>query len=207
MGTVMPGKASEAAIRLARGIKRRNALAATGFGGLLAAGAAWASSPGVWSTLGGFALGLLYANLFEYCLHRFALHAKGGFLPEKHGLHHTTWGKEEEPLYINFARSPWVVVLLIAANALPVAALEWVWRPGFAAGALAAFAIYFVVFEELHWRIHLGGLPRGLKFSRRHHLAHHAGAPRRFNVWLPLCDWLAGSTWRGNRRLPDVRPR
>jgi hypothetical protein len=193
MGTLMPGQAPEATVRMARRIKRRNALAAVGFGGLLVAGAAWASPPGVSRALGGCALGLLYANLFEYCLHRFALHAREGFLPEKHGLHHSTWGAEDEPLHVNFARSPWIVVLLIAANALPVAAIEWLWRPGLAVGMLAAFAIYFVVFEELHWRIHMGGLPRWLEFSRRHHLAHHAGAPGRFNVWLPLCDWLLGS--------------
>lgn len=190
MPTAMTGEAQVGKVEYARRIKRRNALAATAFGALLASGAAWASPPGVWTALGGFLLGLVYANLFEYCLHRFALHAAEGFLPEKHGLHHATWGAEDEPLYVNFARSPWVVVLLIAANALPVAAVEWLWRPGVAAGALAAFAVYFVIFEELHWRIHRGGLPRWLEFSRRHHFAHHAGAPGRFNVWLPLSDWL-----------------
>lgn len=189
----MAGEAPNAAIDFGRRVKRRNALAATAFGALLAAAAAWVSPLRAGITLVGFLLGLLYANAFEYALHRFALHARRGFLPEKHGLHHSTWGADDEPLYINFARSPGVVVLLIAANALPVAAAEWLWRPGLAAGMLAAFTLYFVVFEELHWRIHMGGLPRWLEFSRRHHLAHHAGAPGRFNVWLPLCDWLAGS--------------
>jgi Fatty acid hydroxylase len=186
----MTGELLAGNVELARRVKRRNALAALGFGALLVAGAAWASPPGIWRALVGFVLGLLYANLFEYSLHRFALHATKGFLPEKHGLHHSTWGSDDEPLYVNFARSPWVVVGLVAANALPVAALEWLWRPGLAAGALAAFAIYFVIFEELHWRIHMGGLPRWLEFSRRHHLAHHAGAPGRFDVWLPLGDWV-----------------
>jgi hypothetical protein len=138
----------------------------------------------------------LYANAFEYCLHRFALHASEGLLSEKHGLHHSSFRTEEEPVYTNFAQSPWVVVLLFAANSAPVMAVEWLWQPGIATGVLAAFTIYFVVYEEIHWRIHMGGLPRGLEFSRRHHLAHHAGVPDRFNVWLPFCDRLAAALRR-----------
>ena len=192
----MTGEAPGTTIEFARRLKHRNALVAVAFGGLFTAASAWASPPGPGRALLGFLLGLLYANVFEYALHRFALHAQEGFLPEKHGLHHSTWCTAEEPLYVNFARSPWVVVLLIAANAVPVAALELLWHPDIAPGVLAAFTLYFVVFEEIHWRIHMGGLPGWLGFSRRHHLAHHAGAPGRFNVWLPLCDWLAGSLHR-----------
>ncbi len=66
----------------------------------------------------GFLAGLLYANAFEYILHRFFLHWGAGFLVQRHGLHHDTAGAPEEPRYVNFATSPWVVVLVFALNAI-----------------------------------------------------------------------------------------
>ena len=95
--------------------------------------------------------------------------------------------------YVNFARTPWAVALLFVANAVPVVIIEWVSRASLAPGIFLAFGIYFVVLEEIHWRIHLGNsLPSWLQFAARHHLAHHAGANRRFNVFLPVLDRIFG---------------
>lgn len=78
----------------------------------------------------GFLAGVVYANAFEYVLHRFFLHWGQGFLVQRHGLHHETAGAPEEPRYVNFATSPWVVVLVFVLNALPVLALELFLRAG-----------------------------------------------------------------------------
>jgi Fatty acid hydroxylase superfamily len=173
--------------------KRRNALTATIFGGLLAALLLEVFSFKPAGFLTGIFLGLLYANAFEYFFHRFLLHPPGRTLAHYHMLHHSTWGTPDEPLYVNFAKNPLIVVLLFAVNALPIVALDYLLRAGFAPGIMVGFVVYFVLYEELHWRIHLGGwLPSWLEPAKRHHLMHHAAAEERFNIFLPLFDWLFG---------------
>jgi sterol desaturase/sphingolipid hydroxylase (fatty acid hydroxylase superfamily) len=58
-----------------------------------------------------------------------------------------------------------------------------------APGVLVAFTAYFLLTEELHWRIHLGeSLPLGLESTRRYHLSHHTRPNSKFNIFLPLWD-------------------
>ena len=48
--------------------------------------------------------------------------------------------------------------------------------------------------SPVHWRIHMGGwLPSWLRFGREHHLIHHDRPAGRYNVFLPLFDWLLGT--------------
>jgi sterol desaturase/sphingolipid hydroxylase (fatty acid hydroxylase superfamily) len=55
-------------------------------------------------------------------------------------------------------------------------------------------SIYFVVLEEIHFRIHLNGsLPPGLRSAKVYHLLHHDRPDSRFNVFLPLFDWVCGT--------------
>jgi Fatty acid hydroxylase superfamily len=139
----------------------------------------------------GFLAGLLYANAFEYVLHRFFLHWGEGFLVQRHGLHHDTAGAPEEPRYVNFATSPWVVVLVFVLNGLPILALELFLHAGLAVGIFAGFTLYFISYEEIHWRFHLGGwLPEWLRVARNHHMLHHGGFEGRYNVFLPIFDWI-----------------
>lgn len=189
---------------LAKGlaVKRRNALAAALFGGLLAALFIEAFSFRPAGFLVGIPLGLLYANAFEYLFHRFLLHPPGRVFAKYHDIHHSTWGAPDEPLYVNFASNPLVVVLLFSVHAAILFALEWTLRAGLAPGMMVGFVVYFVAYEEIHWRIHLGGwLPAWLEPARRHHLAHHADAEERFNVFLPLFDSLFGPS----RRVSQTR--
>jgi dihydroceramide fatty acyl 2-hydroxylase len=176
-------------------VKRRNALTAVIFGGLLAALLVQAFSFKPAGFLGGILLGLLYANAFEYFFHRFLLHAPGRVFAQYHWVHHSTWGAPDEPLYVNFASNPLIVVLLFTVHAIPIVVLEWVLRVGLAPGMMVGFVVYFVAYEEIHWRIHRGGwLPFWLQGARRHHLMHHAASKERFNVFFPLFDWLFGQS-------------
>ena len=141
--------------------------------------------------LAGFLAGLLYANAFEYALHRFFLHWGEGFLVQRHGLHHGTAGAPEEPRYVNFATSPSVVVMVFVLNAMPFLALELFLHAGLAVGIFAGFTLYFIAYEEIHWRFHLGGwLPGWLRAARNHHMLHHGGFEGRYNVFLPIFDWI-----------------
>lgn len=194
MELIASANAMEAEAR-ARGlaIKRRNVLTTVAFAGLLALLLGLVFPATLTGSLVGFLVGVLYANAFEYVFHRVALHRAGSLLGQEHGVHHTTWGGSDEALYVNFAKTPWAVVGLFTMNAVPVALVEWAFGVGAAPGVLAAFALYFILFEDIHWRIHLGKLPAWLAFARRHHLEHHAGQNARFNVFLPLLDWLLGT--------------
>ena len=110
---------------------------------------------------------------------------RGRILAYYHGLHHSTWGTPDEPLYVNFAKNPLIVVPLFALNALPIFAVEYLLRAGLAPGMMVGFVAYFVAHEEIHWRIHFGGwLPPWLEPGRRHHLQHHAAEEERFNIFF-----------------------
>jgi hypothetical protein len=84
-----------------------------------------------------------------------------------------------------------VVVLVFVLNALPILALELFLHIGLAAGIFAGFTIYFIAYEEIHWRFHIGGrLPGWLRVARSHHMQHHGGFEGRYNVFLPIFDWI-----------------
>jgi sterol desaturase/sphingolipid hydroxylase (fatty acid hydroxylase superfamily) len=56
-------------------------------------------------------------------------------------------------------------------------------------GVFASFSIYYIAFEEIHWRTHMGcSLPKWLRPAARHHLLHHAHDTGRYNVFLPIFD-------------------
>ena len=173
-------------------IKRNNLVAAALSGSVLAAISFWLFPHSITGILGGFVLGFFYANGFEYCLHRFILHGSRGFFREEHIVHHATLNSPEIARYVNFSSNPWGVVALFVANATPFLLLQWYFRDGWTAGVFLGFAVYYVLFEEIHWRMHMGGwLPKWLRPSARHHLIHHAKDSERFNVFLPIFDWVA----------------
>ncbi len=156
--------------------------------------------------LGGFVLGFFYANAFEYCLHRFVLHAGRGVFCQQHMVHHTTLHSPEAARYVNFSSNPLGVVALFFANGAPFLFLQWIFHNGWTAGVFASFTIYYIAFEEIHWRSHMGGwLPKWLRPAARHHLLHHAHDTGRFNVFLPIVDWLAGGL-RPETRTPRNEP-
>jgi fatty acid hydroxylase family protein len=177
-----------------RAVKRGNAVTALLAGSALAIAAGKVYGPVVLAPLGflsGFVAGVLYANAFEYVLHRFFLHWGHGFLVQRHALHHNSAGAPDEARYVNFATSRLVVILLFLANAPAVFLVERLLHVGLAAGMFAGFTIYYVLYEEVHWRFHLGGwLPRWMEPLRRHHLLHHGDFEGRYNVFLPVFDWI-----------------
>src|SRR5258708_32098801 len=144
----------------------------------------------------GILAGFVYANGFEYCLHRFLLHSGRGIFANQHMVHHTTLKSPEAARYVNFSSNPWGVVALFIANALPFFILEWIFKNGWVAGAFVSFALYYMAFEEIHWRSHMGGrLPRWLAPAARHHLRHHADDTGHFNVFLPMFDCIVSGVF------------
>ena len=138
----------------------------------------------------GLVLGLLYSNAFEYVTHRVLLHGTTGYLHRGHERHHVSWGRGDEGLYVRFG-PPVAVVGLLAVNSLPLVLLDRM-GTGIGGGAFIAFVAYYVLYEELHWRIHLGHLPLWLGWMRKHHFAHHKGEAGRYSVLLPVWDRVFG---------------
>jgi hypothetical protein len=187
------------ALRRGQTINRRNALVAAFCGCGPAALLAYLlpPTPGMW--LAGLAAGFLWANFFEYALHRWLLHWPGSYPGESHMLHHRSLGQPEEPLYVNLGGRPGFVVAMFVGNGVPVALLDrfvfsqagFFFHGSFAPGMLVAFSIYFIVTEHIHWRFHMGGwLPKSLRQARARHLAHHQHPDQDFSIFFPLFDRL-----------------
>src|SRR5579863_586633 len=68
----------------------------------------------------GVLAGIVYANEFEYILHRYFLHWGQWFLVQHHGFHHTAAPNEVK--YILLSSSA-VVVVVFVLNAIPVFAV------------------------------------------------------------------------------------
>jgi hypothetical protein len=191
---------------IARGliVKRNNAFTAL-FVGLGLAFASLRVGRGSWNLVAiGALAGVVYANAFEYVLHRFFLHWGKGFLDRQHALHHDSVGAPNEARYVNFSTSPSVVILVFLLNAPPALAIERLVGHGIGTGMFLGFTIYYIVYEEAHWRMHVGGwLPGWMRFARRHHLLHHGGFEGRYNVFLPVFDWvLQRRQWKSAPKTP-----
>jgi sterol desaturase/sphingolipid hydroxylase (fatty acid hydroxylase superfamily) len=79
-------------------------------------------------------------------------------------------------------------------NGVPLLVADLLFKLAIATGVFVGFSVYFILLEEIHWRIHLGEwLPPGLGAARDYHLAHHDRPDARFNIFLPLWDILLGS--------------
>jgi Fatty acid hydroxylase superfamily len=142
----------------------------------------------------GLAIGLIWANAFEYFYHRYLLHWPKSSFGKGHLLHHLTTGGPEEPEHVTFGNSPIWVAMLFAVNGIPTVLADAWLRVGLAPGILTGFSLYLIAVEEIHWRIHLGGwLPPGLGWAREYHMAHHDIPEGRFNVFFPIFDFLLGN--------------
>jgi hypothetical protein len=180
-------------------IKRKNLFAAMLSGAVLVLLSVNFVAPSRAAFFLGLLAGLVYANGFEYCLHRFLLHCGRGIFASQHMRHHATLKSPEAARYVNFSSNPWGVVALFCANAIPFFVLEWIFKNGWVAGTFVSFALYYMAFEEIHWRSHMGGwLPAWLSPAARHHLRHHADDSGYFNVFLPMFDWIVSQVSSGS---------
>jgi Fatty acid hydroxylase superfamily len=175
--------------------KIKNALTAILCGSVPAAvlGTLFRTSPLHW--LVGFGVGLVWANAFEYFYHRYLLHLPSNYLGRLHQLHHASVGTPLEMEHLNLGGTPPLVLAAFVLNGLVITLLaEVLLKLRISPGIFIAFTVYVIAIEEVHWRIHVGGwLPSWLQFGREHHLVHHDRPNGRYNVFLPLFDWLLGT--------------
>jgi len=190
-------------LRRGRAINTRNAVTAALCGVVPAAIFAAQSLPSAAMWAAGLVIGFLWANGFEYALHRWPLHWPGTWTGDGHMLHHASLGRPEEPLYVNLAGRPLFVIGMFVLNIWPFALADYYLRLNLVPGVLISFAVYFIVTEEIHWRFHMGGwLPRWLDAARARHMRHHDVPSTDFAIFWPLFDVLLRTT---APRPPTVR--
>ena len=142
----------------------------------------------------GLVIGLIWGNAFEYAYHRWMLHRNNSSFARGHLQHHSTIGAPEEAEHVTLGRSPFHIALLFASNGVLVIAVDLLLGLGLTPGIFVGWTVYLIAAEEVHWRIHIGGwLPSWLHSGREHHLIHHDRPAGRYNVFLPLFDWLLGT--------------
>jgi hypothetical protein len=149
----------------------------------------------------------LFANLFEWHVHRNVLHRR--FRPflelyEKHTpMHHGVYVTED--MEIRSAKE-FRLVLIPAVGVLGIvilnAPLAWglatLFSPNVGWLFLLTASLYMVTYELSHLSYHLPrdsfiGRRKLVGFLRRHHARHHDPALMQrwnFNVTLPLFDWI-----------------
>lgn len=156
--------------------------------------------------LAGFLIGLVWANGFEYAYHRWLLHLPRSSFGKGHLRHHSTTESPEGPEHATLGSSPWAVLGLFATNGIPLIAVDLAFRFGISPGILLGWSVYFVLLEEVHWQIHLPDSPLP-GWARAYHLAHHDIPNSRYNVFLPIFDYLCGSrtTRSGVRGVVNAR--
>lgn len=191
-----PAQADLHALRRGRAINTRNAITAALCGLIPAAIFAWQTlpSPAMWAI--GLAIGFMWANGFEYALHRWPLHWPGTWTGDGHLLHHASLGRPEEPLYVNLAGRPVLVIGMFVLNIWPFALADYHFHWNLTPGVLISFAVYFILTEEIHWRFHMGRTPRWLAAARARHMQHHDVPTTDFAIFWPLFDVLLGTASR-----------
>lgn len=152
-------------------------------------------SPHWQSWAAGILIGLLWGNGFEYAYHRWLLHRPRSSFAKGHLEHHKNIGTAEEPEHVSLGRRPVHIALLFVSNGIPLITADLALGLKMASGIFLGWTIYLIAAEEIHWRIHMDGwLPRGLRYARAYHMSHHDVPNTRYNVFLPLFDYLLGNT-------------
>ena len=142
----------------------------------------------------GITIGLVWGNAFEYAYHRWLLHWPQSSFGKGHLEHHMNVGTPEEGEHVTLGRSPLHIIPLFLSNGLLVIALDRLFNLRITPGIMVGWSLYLIAAEEVHWRIHMNGwLPPGFRFARAYHMSHHDIPNARFNVFLPLFDFVLRS--------------
>jgi hypothetical protein len=149
----------------------------------------------------------MYGSFFEWYWHKYWMHqprfpreAFRGHTIVHHGLY-----KGDESFYLDEGDHPEHILLkpyalpgIVAVHLPLIWAIDKFLVSHTAIGAIIAIISYFVIYEYMHWNMHV---PRGhfverfrwFQFLRTHHKLHHRYYQKNFCVLFPLADWMLGS--------------
>ncbi|MGE4089963.1 MAG: fatty acid hydroxylase [Candidatus Binatia bacterium] len=147
-----------------------------------------------------------YASFFEWALHKYIMHTQNWEYPftahalTHHGLFRADYTyhlqREGDKKKVTFAW--WNAPALVLVQS-PLLVLVWYVFGGSAVfGGLLAMVADYVLYEWLHWCMHVPQdrwIERTWVFQwlNAHHHYHHLYAFKNLNVVLPLADWVMGT--------------
>lgn len=150
---------------------------------------------------------VLYGSFFEWFWHKYWMHTPRVPKEAFHGhtiVHHGLY-KGDQSYFVEEGDDPEHILLkpyalpLIFLVHLPVMlAIDRYLVPHTAIGGMIACVAYFLIYEYMHWNMHV---PRGhfveryrwFQFLRQHHKLHHRYMQKNFCVLFPLADWCFGT--------------
>ena len=156
-----------------------------------------------------FSVWWIVSSFFEWTLHKFVMHRPVGSFDypfKAHAvIHHHVFKADHTYHLINpedrktIPMAWWngpVLVFIASIPMIPVAIHFGSWMAYI--GAFSSTAVYYCVYEYIHWCMHLPKsrrLERSWFFRRLngHHLLHHRYMHKNFNVVFPLADLCLGT--------------
>ncbi len=181
---------------------------------------------------------LVYTSISEWLLHRYVMHRPVGnfrYAFEAHTMTHHRLMRADETYHLNdlerknkIRMAWWNGPAIVAIGGIPFYLMAWGIGAASAAWAgwtialtgVVVFASYYVVYERLHWCMHL---PKSRRLERwrvfhylnGHHVLHHRYMDSNLNVVLPLADLMFGTLLLRSKKpfcqvrgpsVPDLQP-
>ncbi len=150
---------------------------------------------------------IVYGSFFEWYWHKFWMHTPR--FPREafrgHTLVHHQLYKGDDSFYLTETNHPEHILLkpyalpaIVAAHLPIMYGIDRFLIHHTLIGGLIATVLYFVIYEYMHWNMHV---PRGhfveryrwFQFLRTHHKLHHRYYQKNFCVLFPLADWCLGT--------------
>lgn len=156
----------------------------------------------------------IYGSFFEWSLHKYLMHQPRWQYPFRahalihHGLFRT--GADyflSNPAHLRKVRFAWWNAPLIIILHMPaILSIEYLFGVRILLGATTAIAVYYGLYEYLHYCMHV---PKARPFERTawfqwldsHHHMHHKRHLKNLNVVLPLADAVFGTLIPPRNRL------
>jgi hypothetical protein len=148
----------------------------------------------------------IYGSFFEWYWHKLWMHTPRTPKEAFHGhtiVHHGLY-KSDESYFVadgehpeHILLKPYALPAIVIAH-IPLVLLIEHFVHHTAIGGIVSMTLYFVIYEYMHWNMHV---PRGhfverfrwFQFLRNHHRLHHKHFMKNFCVLLPLADLCLGT--------------
>jgi hypothetical protein len=163
----------------------------------------------------GFFGTFLYGSFFEWTLHKYLMHQPRWQYPFRaHALVHHGLFRTGSQYFLSDAKvirkvrfAWWNAPMILILHAPAILYIEYLVGSNIFVGSLTAIAVYYSLYEYLHYCMHI---PRGrwlektlwFRWLDSHHHMHHKRHFNNLNVVLPVADILFGTLIPAREHIP-----